>query len=238
VNGSGGSKTLIAGMQWWEFVAICVACVIFLIFIIIIGICFVGKRRRKNEEESTLEQAPQRRAPDPPRISPPLKDESIHIDGNGSLTHSVEKIPNIHTITNTNNNYNAGSQPSLRELNVNSLSPVQSWDAKDLLSHWGRVQEAKQRQETPPVMRIEDIESVSSNRSPSYASTEDENSGIYTNPGTWRYQDINDRPTYIPNSYPEPAFRSSLDPLRSNTPSDSTPRYSVIRKPTTTVSQV
>lgn len=237
MEGSGGSAKF-AGMEWWEILAICIACLVVLVFVIVIGICFMGKKKRKSEENERREQPPQRRAPDPPRISPPLlKDESIHIE-NGSLTHSVEKIPN-NTIINTNN-YNSGSQQNLRELNVNALSPVQSWDAKDLLSHWGRVQEAKQRQEPPPVMRIEDIESASSNRSPSYASSEDENSATYTNPGTWRYQDVTARPTYIPNTYPEPALRNSLDPLRSNTPSDSGPRYSTVNrlKPTTTVSQV
>ncbi|CAG2162997.1 unnamed protein product [Oppiella nova] len=141
-----------------------------------------------------------------------------------------------------NNGFNSGSQQNLRELNVNALSPVQSWDAKDLLNHWGRVQEAKQRQEAPPVMRIEDLESASSNHSPSYASSDDDN--IYTNPNAWRYNDVNARPSYvIPNGYNEPIYqRTSLDPhaaMRSNTPSDTVPRYStIIRKPTQNVSQV
>ena len=52
-------------------------------------------------------------------------------------------------------NSNEGSNPSMvKELNVTTLLP-NSWDAKELLDHWGRVQEAKQRQESPPVMRMQ-----------------------------------------------------------------------------------
>ena len=184
---------------------------------------------------------PQRRAPEPPRVSPELeKSQSILLD-NGSFTHSVEKIPNINVngIHQTNSAYDSGSQQNLRELSANTLSPIQSWDAKDLLTHWGRVQEAKSRHEAPPVLRIEDLESQSSNRSQSYASSEDDNTAIYTNPNNWRYQDVTARPTYIPNGFNEPLYRSSLDPLRSNTPSDNVPRYSTINRiPTQNVSQV
>lgn len=38
----------------------------------------------------------------------------------------------------------------LKELNVATLSP-NSWDAKDLLDHWGRVQEAKMRLSSPTI---------------------------------------------------------------------------------------
>ena len=189
------------------------------------------------------DQMPQRRAPDPPRVSPDVeKSQTILLD-NGSFTHSVEKIPTlglpVNGIHQTNSAYDSGSQQNLRELSANTLSPIQSWDAKDLLNHWGRVQEAKSRHEAPPVLRIEDIESQSSNRSQSYASSEDDNTAIYTNPNQWRYQDVTARPTYIPNGYSEPIYRSSLDPLRSNTPSDTVPRYSTINRiPTQNVSQV
>ncbi|XP_027195304.2 uncharacterized protein LOC113789907 isoform X2 [Dermatophagoides pteronyssinus] len=39
-------------------------------------------------------------------------------------------------------------QSAMKELNVTTLLP-NSWDAKELLDHWGRVQEAKLRQESP-----------------------------------------------------------------------------------------
>lgn len=39
----------------------------------------------------------------------------------------------------------------MKELNVATLLP-NSWDAKELLDHWGRVQEAKLRQESPPIV--------------------------------------------------------------------------------------
>lgn len=38
----------------------------------------------------------------------------------------------------------------MKELNVATLSP-NSWDAKDLLDHWGRVQEAKMRLSSPSI---------------------------------------------------------------------------------------
>ena len=259
----GGGRLSLGGLRWWEILAICIGCIVFLLLIIVLSICFICKKRRKSDDAERTIVQPQRRAPEPPtRVSPEIeKSQTILLD-NGSFTHSEEKIPNygvsggMNGVMNNgmnggmnggvnglqpNNAYESGSQRDLRELSVNTLSPVQSWDAKDLLSHWGRVQEAKSRHEAPPVLRIEDLESTSSgHRSQSYASSEDDNTAIYTNPNNWRYQDVTARPTYIPNGYTEAIYRNSLDPLRSNTPSDTAvPRYSTINRiPTQNVSQV
>jgi len=123
-----------------------------------------------------------------------------------------------------------GSQPSLshvlrvntadqqhpQTLNPAALSPIQSWDAKDLLHHWGRVQEAKSRREVPPVMRIEDLETTSSREGRhsaenEYTSSEDENNllhggNTYAMPlhvqprpdEDWRYDDIRSNPLVMP----------------------------------------
>jgi len=157
-----------------------------------------------------------------------------------------------------------GSQPSLslrepRELNPAALSPIQSWDAKYLLDHWGRVQEAKQRHEVPPVMRIEDLETSSSREGRHSAySSEDENmaNNMYTRPDEdWRYDDIRQYPPQLPphqqvpnnynnNSsslYAQPFWQRSNIDQTSNAPSDNIPAYSTVnRRPTATaaVSQV
>ncbi|XP_054164190.1 calcium-activated chloride channel regulator 1-like isoform X2 [Oppia nitens] len=253
----------LAGLEWWEWLLVAIGGAVVLLLFFIFAICFVCKRRRKTTDETDREQSnhepsiPTRKAPEPPRVSPELeKNRSILLDDN-SLTRSVDNIPNLN-INNLqqNNAYNSvglplnpnfgyntdpNQQQNICELNVAALSPVQSWNAKDLLTHWGRVQEAKQRHEAPPVMRIEDLSSASSNHSPSYASSEDDNN-IYTNPHPWGYQEVQTRPMYaIPNGYnQEPIYRSSQDHLmRSNTPSDTVPRYStIVRKTTQNVSQV
>lgn len=39
----------------------------------------------------------------------------------------------------------------------NTMSPVQSWPAEVLLGHYGKVQQARERKESPPVVKIEDV---------------------------------------------------------------------------------
>jgi len=64
VEGNGGdSSAKLTGMEWWEILAICIACAVVLVFIIIFSICVVVKRRRKNEDQNDRRIEPQRRAP-------------------------------------------------------------------------------------------------------------------------------------------------------------------------------
>ncbi|KAJ6215828.1 hypothetical protein RDWZM_010328 [Blomia tropicalis] len=70
--------------------------------------------------------------------------------------------PHHHPQPHPHHQLNHQMPPSaVKELNVATLLP-NSWDAKELLDHWGRVQEAKQRQESPPIMRIHQNSSPSS----------------------------------------------------------------------------
>lgn len=64
--------------------------------------------------------------------------------------HYFNQPPNIEP-GNRMSNAIGNNNPMVKELNVATLLP-NSWDAKELLDHWGRVQEAKQRQESPQAM--------------------------------------------------------------------------------------
>lgn len=98
---------------------------------------------------------PQPPPPPPPPISNTSNNtscSSVNTVDNGCTylcqPAAVEPEPRMNNHNNNNNN-----STHMKELNVATLLP-NSWDAKELLDHWGRVQEAKQRQESPPSMRI------------------------------------------------------------------------------------
>ena len=319
----------IGGLELWVLILICVIASLLLISIIIMTICLVGKRRRKNKTipdddsdsrdikpptETTkstvnsistaainhrntslsnglepngetyirrntnidtnsssnfisanhIRQTNTKLKPDVNQINVSTINGNGNIGngyGNGDLNHHITshdlndyhhhlyEHQDSHSSKHGSVSYH-GSQPSLQGLNPGSFLVKQSWDAKDLLNHWGRVQEAKARQKPPPVMRIEDLERISSNGSqntPLYSS--DEETATYSRPEDLRYEDIRQfTPTNYgnvqgnPNDAWQPAWRNTNTGhgvnQRSNTPSDIVPAYSSVNKAQRAVSQV
>ncbi|OTF84212.1 hypothetical protein BLA29_010984, partial [Euroglyphus maynei] len=75
---------------------------------------------------------------------------------NGTTNHSAylgnhQNHVHSHAIDRQQQQQQPMEQPAMKELNVATLLP-NSWDAKELLDHWGRVQEAKLRQESPSIV--------------------------------------------------------------------------------------
>lgn len=105
-----------------------------------------------------------------------------------------------------------------------TISPVQSWPAEVLLGHYGKVQQAREKNQSPPVVKIEDVlpdgsySTGSDNPSRDSSQYDDNMEHAYPLPGLtngqdWRYENVHvghAQPAYVtygvPPVYGEPAF--------------------------------
>lgn len=267
----------------WQMTAIIVGSFIFILVILMFIICLVaGKRRHtsKDDESDSKKKLPSSLVgndnPDK-SVYRSYEDGMIGIKGSGDSddNRSVSSHPHHPTLATANNLPNQLSQHHHHSHNniindalhqTKSISPIDSIPVDKLLEHYDKVKCAKQRNEPPPVMRIEDFTDTGSINNAS--STLSDNSRFrgsmtavddhaFMNPiseiNHWRYQmpDPYNTSPYSHYNYPNPtAVNTNYVHTPSNimdwhnayegseTTSDYDPRYGTVEKRVTAVSQV
>ncbi|RWS30887.1 calcium-activated chloride channel regulator 1-like protein [Leptotrombidium deliense] len=216
----------VARLQSWQVIAVVSGSLVVIVLTLLLILCFVWSAKRRRDDQRSK----------PPKISTPV----LTVDSKSAFTNKASNdMINV-----------SGKQPltdneaPLPELSNTIISPVQSWSAGVLLGHYDRVQQAKERREPPPVMRMEDIpdnmSSVSNNSKFQGSTSDEDNVG---NNVTWQQYDQFDMRSpiahcqtvqYYPNDW-----RQSYNG-RSQTPSDYDQRYGIPdqRKGSSAVSQV
>ncbi|RWS07101.1 calcium-activated chloride channel regulator family member 3-like protein [Dinothrombium tinctorium] len=202
----------------WQIIAVVAGSLSVIVFTLLLILCFVINAKRRREGQRTK----------CPKISTPV----LQVENKSNFN-------NIQSLNTPSKPPLTENETTLPELTA-TISPVQSWPADVLLNHYGRVQQAKERREPPPVMRVEDIpDNVSSvsNNSKFPESTSDEDN-LRHHP-TWQYEDI--QQTSVPpytQYYPSNEWRHSIN-NRSETSSDYEQRYGTTdRRGGSAVSQV
>lgn len=208
------------GFEVWQVVAVAAIAVIFIAILIACCICLCLKRKRRSSKADS----------EPQKNSFPAAANALHSNltiqttmGStmGSADNMSDKIaPGVNNgmhgmklsaaSSDRNLSHFAHAEHMTVDVN-NTISPVQSWPAELLLGHYGKVQQARERKESPPVVKIEDVLPDGSystgSDNPSHASSQyDEQNLDHGYPVTmtsgpdWRYENVSfshAQPAYV-----------------------------------------
>ena len=151
------------GFEVWQVVAVAAISVILLAIIVACCICLWLKRKRRSAKES---ESPQKNSfPTPNAIHSNLTIQTTI----GSSDNMSEKVASgivngagmVHGVklssASSDRNLTFAHAEHMTVDVSSTMSPVQSWPAEVLLGHYGKVQQARERNHTPPVVKIEDV---------------------------------------------------------------------------------
>lgn len=187
----------LAGLQTWHIIVIAAASLIFLVLLVACLVCLCGSKRRKDAKDNESQYgAPTKNALN--GTGNGLSNLTIQTTMNASHTNLVpsEKGGSVHGLGNISSlsERNVNATSGVSELNA-AMSPVQSWPADVLLGHYGLVQQARARNEIPPVMRVEDLPEAGSSTTASSNPSRESGSydeGAFPNGAhqDWRYENM------------------------------------------------
>ena len=221
------SRSGIAGLQTWHIAVITAASLILLVLFIACLICICACRKRKDDKDSESAHfgSSGKHGLDTGMSNLTIQTTMGASNSNlvsekvGTLTGGIGNISSTISEHNLNMNraasVNGGALAAHNvnsnthsDMNVNHMSPIQSWPADVLLDHYDRVQKARERNEVPPVMRAEDLPvsgsgscSTDSNQSRESVSYVDENAfvgGMANSQRDWRYENLATSHTAVP----------------------------------------
>lgn len=190
----------IAGLQTWHIIAIVAASLIVFVICMACLICMCGSKRRKDckDTEAHYGTSSQKHVLDSGKglsnlnIQTTMGMGTSHTNLVSEKNGSIHGIGNISTVSDRNlTSAGMGNAPEVSQ----TMSPVQSWPADVLLGHYGRVQQARERKEPVPVMRVEDIPasgtgSCTSSDPSRESGSYDDNTFPAANQQDWRYENL------------------------------------------------
>lgn len=229
------------GFQVWQVVAVAAIAVILIALTIACCICLCLKRKRRSSKDS-----------EPQKNSFPAAN-ALHSNLTiqttiGSADNMSEKMTPGLVVNSGMHASKLSSASSDRNLAFahsdhlavglnNTMSPVTSWPAGVLLNHYGKVQQARERSEPKPVVKIEDVlpdgsySTGSDNPSRESSQYDDHNLEhgypvAMTSGQDWRYENVflgHAQPAYVspyggqqavydPNTAYDPSVHAAYDP--------------------------
>lgn len=149
------------GLEPWQIVAISGGAIILFILLLLCICCLCLVRRSKDKKSDDQEAAAAaskgsgfgKGGPHNPHPS----SLTIQTTMGSAVNLSTEKIN--HSMMNHGLSTISHDQihPHHNSELQATISPVQSWDAGVILDHYQKVQQAKERKETPPIMKMEEV---------------------------------------------------------------------------------
>ena len=146
----------VRGLEPWQIVAISGG-VIILVVLICLCICCVclGRKKKKTDDQ---EAAGSKVAGFGKANNPHPSSLTIQTTMGSAVNLSTEKINHNMMMSHGLSTISHDQiHPRHNSELQDSMSPVQSWDAGVILDHYQKVQQAKERKETPPIMKMEEV---------------------------------------------------------------------------------